>query len=218
MKKSEILKQAWVIFKTKKITFSDALKLSWKLAKTPNIIIKSEAELNFNALYTKYHDIVYNFIRQSYPKDIGAVEQITNDTFMNVHHYINSFDSSKSQIQTWIINIAKNIRNDYYRKNKKRNEVVERFNIKKHSHNVGSYFQDNVQTSEVKTTVNNALNILNENQRKVCELRFIHEMKYEEIAEMLCISLSTVKITISRSRKILQSDHNLQYCHASMYN
>jgi RNA polymerase sigma-70 factor, ECF subfamily len=214
MNKSEILKQAWKIFKTEKITFSDALKKSWTMYKAP----KSNPDSEFNMLYKAYHDDVYNFIRKFYPKDNDIIENICNDTFINVRNNLEKFDCTKVQIKTWIIGIAKNICIDYYRANKRRKNSISDIDINKVKYDKSYVAQDNVQIEEIKSTVNNAMDRLNENQKKICELIFLEGMKYQEVADMLCISLNSVRVNVNRSRKILQSDKNLKNCHMAMYN
>jgi RNA polymerase sigma factor (sigma-70 family) len=218
MNKSEILKQAWKFFRNEKeITFSLALKKSWAMYKSP----ESNPDSEFRTLYNQYHNDVYNFIRKYFPKDLDTVEQICNDAFINVRDNLHKFNCTKSQIKTWIINIAKNLVTDYYRANKRRKENtsgIDITKINKAQYNKLSYIEDNVQKEEIKSTVNNALDQLNDNQRKICELVFQKGMKYKEAAEMLGISLNMVRVSVNRSRKILQSDNNLKNCHMAMYN
>lgn len=218
MNKSQILKQAWVIFRKDNLTFADALKKSWAMSKAPKVEAKPNSDTAFNALYTKYHEVVYNFIRKYYPNDIDAVEQITSDTFMNVHKSFDSFDCTKSQMQTWILNIAKNLRNDYYRKNTKKSKLTSKLKISNPKHNKACFIEDNVQKDDIKSSVNNAMNRLTQNQQQMARLRFEHQMGYEEIAEFMCIPLGTVKGTLNRIKKQLANDPELVSCYMSMYN
>jgi RNA polymerase sigma-70 factor (ECF subfamily) len=217
MNKSEILKQAWVIFRNEKLTFSNALKKSWAMYKAPKADVKPD--LSFDTLYKLYYQDVLTSIKYKI-KEIEIAEELANDVFMKVYEKLYTFDGSKSSIRTWILNVTKYHTIDYLRSNDKRMKKTRRLDLTCATHvkKIGSCFQDNVQ-KEINQTINNTIdNILNENQKRIYELRFNDGMKYEEIAELVGISLSSVKVTINRSRKILQSNPTLKNCHTALYN
>ncbi len=80
----------------------------------------------------------------------------------------------------------------------------------KHSVHVIEYFLNNetsegVEDSEIALQVKEALKDLPAEMKKIFQLKYVHDLTMNEIAEDLDISVSTVKTQLSRARKKLRN-------------
>ncbi|MFQ6069333.1 MAG: RNA polymerase sigma factor [Candidatus Aminicenantales bacterium] len=117
---------------------------------------------------------------------------IVQETFFRLHRKIHSFRSGEN-FQNWILQIARNLCIDHYRKyhKKKREWEVERkvdeLRVKASSRHNSS------APSDLKDIITQCLNKLAERQRMIFVMRHFNGLKYREIAQVLNISLGTVK-------------------------
>jgi RNA polymerase sigma-70 factor (ECF subfamily) len=78
-------------------------------------------------------------------------------------------------------------------------------------HNIHSNsIEDQIITSEISNErahkLSNAINFLSKKQRKVLFLRFTEERSYEEIADMMEVSVQTSRTIIYRAIKVLRKN------------
>lgn len=202
--KSEIMRRAWKIFRTNEVkTFSEALRQSWSIAKngTPTA--------NFNDIYAKEYNKILNFVSSKIGGRREVAEEITQDVFIKLNEHLDKYDVYKAKLTTWLYTIANNKVIDHYRSDKSSRMVA-----------VDGFVNDNgeptyqfedtvntdqsVNTEETMSSVERAMSILNDNEKKIAELYFIQQLKYNEIAEQLNTPMGTVKGLINRVRTKLQ--------------
>ena len=166
---------------------------------------------SFNELYSEFYFSVLNFVNSKVSGKREIAEEITQDTFMKVYQHLQSYDADKGKISTWIYSIAHNKVIDYYRKNKA-NCMVSVDGFIDSEGEPSFQFADTVETdsnvnsSETMSAVNRAMQKLNKNEKKIAELYFIDQMKYNEIAEQLNAPMGTVKGLINRVRSKLTAE------------
>jgi len=166
---------------------------------------------NFNKIYTENHKAILNFITMKV-KDYTIAEELTNDVFMRVHKHLENFDAEKSSMKTWVINIAKNIVIDHYRKVKLDTVSVDKEDVNGNSGYSTLYFEEyftfstplsQIVTSETVELIENEISSLDEIYKDVATLYFKEELSYDEICDRLNLPLGTVKGQINRARKKL---------------
>lgn len=208
--KSLILKNAWKAFKNQPIktdeVFSDCLKRSWEIA-------KQSSQIDINRLYSDYYGELLYYIKGHVRLSEDA-EEIVNDVFLKANANINSFDSSKSAVKTWLYNIAKRLIIDHYRTDHSDHYMnVESFvddNGKETYQIADSYnISDNIENVELRSYIVKALSNLKPKYKEIAELRFLKELSYDEIAERVNMPLGTVKGMICRCKDMLKQE--LQY-------
>jgi len=147
-----------------------------------------EAFMTVTRLYQKkVFGLAYAFFRNS--EDALDVVQ---ETFLRFHQKINTFKEGKN-FQNWLLQIAKNICIDFYRKHHKRNP----------SHGFDQGLDDlNLPVSDDDHTERSAdlrkifdvcLDRLTEKQRMVFMMKHYNQMGYREIAQILDVAQGTVK-------------------------
>jgi RNA polymerase sigma-70 factor (ECF subfamily) len=140
-------------------------------------------------------------------------EDLTQDVFIKVNESLDKFEG-RSSLSTWIYTIATNTANDHFRSA----SFQKGSRITLTGENLKDNIEDrNVWTGEVEITsekilekkemdccIKRYVEDINENYRTVFILSEYEELKNQEIADILGISLDTVKIRISRARKQLK--------------
>jgi RNA polymerase sigma-70 factor (ECF subfamily) len=159
----------------------------------------------FEALMQKYYPRVLNFIyRFLVSREIA--EDLTQEVFLRVYKSAPRY-KPKSQFQTWLYTIAKNICLNELRKNKdlvtsldepifSANDQMQR---QLADPNRAGPYEDLIQ-KEKATLIRRAINELPENQRMAIILRRYDNFSYAEIAATLNVSDKAVKSLLSRAK------------------
>jgi len=210
--KSLIMRHSWMLFRNQKINTSEqfglCLKQAWHLAKTDPMALH---HISIGNLYEMYHAKVFNYmIHKGINFDIA--EELSNDVFLKANKYIDQFDSKKSKITTWLINIANKLIVDLYRKNKKRNTTISVSDFtNEDGKEIYQFISDNdtmatVENNELGKQINKVFDRLKPNYKRIAKLFFLDGMKYEEIAKICDIPIGSVKGMINRCRITLQRE------------
>ena len=153
----------------------------------------------FGALYTKYAQDVYHFALYLSGKRREA-EDITSETF--VRAWASSGTIRVATVRGYLFTIARNLFLQGLRK--KSRQVALNENL--HDPQASPYVQ--VEQKAELHGVLAGLRKLPEIDRAALLMRAFDEMPYEEIAQALGISLSTVKVKIHRARLALTNIRN----------
>ncbi len=171
-------------------------------------IKRGERDL-FKELVDKYKDMVFN-ICFGFVKNKEDAEDITQDVFFTIYKNIKVF-KFESKISTWIYRIAVNRSLNHIR-NRKLSRIFNKISLKEESEGKEAEIpaaQDSsadfkVITKEKKNIISKALNGLPSNQRVAFTLYNIEGFTYEEIAEIMGCSISSVESRIHRAKMNLQ--------------
>ena len=145
----------------------------------------------FMTLTTLYQKKVFQ-LAYSYFRNKEDALDIVQETFLRFHQKAHMFEIGKN-FQTWLLQIAKNICIDYYRKHhKKNNELRREENIEEMNHgsNDSSHHDP---SSDLKEIFSRCLEKLSDKQRMIFVMKHYNHLHYNEIAQVLNIALGTVK-------------------------
>lgn len=172
------------------------------------------SEWAFDSLVSVYQQPIYNFVFRLLEDPTDAPD-VTQEVFLKVFRNIGEFRSECS-LKTWIyriaINEASNLRRWFSRHRRQELSLDEREEGRPAFIDIladpeeGQY--EKVLRREKMQVVETALSQLRESFRVPVVLRDIEGLSYEEIAEVLDVSLGTVKSRILRGREDLK--HRLQ--------
>lgn len=161
----------------------------------------------FAILYKKYKNVILNKIKMNTMGNQQLSEDITQDAFVKAFNNISKFNPN-TNFATWVYRIAKNTLIDHFRLNEQKNHKVSlESSINEDEDNSASLISIipnlNAESPEYilekeqrKNQINKIINNLfpqESRYRKILELRFLQELKYEEIAQELQMPLGTVK-------------------------
>jgi len=167
---------------------------------------------SFAELVRRYERLVFR-IAGGFLRDRGEVEDVAQEVFLKVFRNVESF-RGQSSLKTWIyritVNEAHNHRRWFFRH--RRNEVGLEDETEETRSPVeviadaGRSPFDYVFDHEKHALIEAALARINPSFREAVVLRDISDLSYEEIAEVLQISLGTVKSRILRGREALRQE------------
>ncbi len=167
----------------------------------------------FDQLVTRYWDRIYGMVNQLLRNQQDA-EEVTQDAFIRAHRGLVNFRGD-SAFSTWLYQIATNLaRNRYwYWWRRKRDKSIS-FDAPLGPDNDGTIAdlipseqetpENATVTQEFVNRVTECMEELNEKHREILILRNVQNLAYEEIAEILGISVGTVKSRIARARESLR--------------
>jgi RNA polymerase sigma factor (sigma-70 family) len=145
-------------------------------------------------LYERYKKAVLGYFYRNSVRNETA-EDLMQQVFFRVINYRKSFGEGYA-FKPWLFRIARNVLQDAVQKNKTIfTGLDEKLNIQEEE---SSYDAD--QENQLKR----ALEKLPDEYREVILLSRYEELKYDEIAEILQISVSLVKVRVHRGLKILR--------------
>ena len=151
----------------------------------------------FEELYQYFFPRVYNFIFARL-KNYADADDVTSITFLKMNEHLDSYDPSKAAFSTWLFRIANNAIIDHTRHIDRNNETEwEEFLDPAAPENDEPERQ--MVTSETSRELLEAIDKLNERERRIVELRYWGEQDTRTIAEILSMSESNVRVTLHRA-------------------
>lgn len=165
-------------------------------------LLKQRDNKAFEYLYDNYSGALYNIVMQILG-DVDLANDVLQEVFVNIWRKIESYDSVKGRLFTWMLNITRNAAIDVLRSKSYQNSQ------KNLSISDQAEFDSGGKTSQLNVDnigVRKVLEKLKSEQRVLIELAYFKGYTHEEIAEIESIPLGTVKTRI-RSALIQLREH-----------
>ncbi|SDK23572.1 RNA polymerase sigma factor [Natronincola ferrireducens] len=160
-------------------------------------------ELLIKAYQQRAFNIAYRILG-----NLEDANDVTQEALLKVYRSIHNFKGNSS-FSTWLYSIVNNVCIDFLRKNKKAKVLY--IDNQYQEEGYQREIPDEINTpeclfekKEVKKMIHDAINQLNHEQRTIIVLRDIQGFSYQEIAEILNVSVGTVKSRINRGRSNLK--------------
>lgn len=122
------------------------------------------------------------------------IQDVTQEVFIKLYRFLHQYRAAK--FTTWLYKITVNTARDYYRK-----EQREKFKGEKLQQQTEQQY---MLVDKEDIELHEAILELDEKYRIPIVLYYFHDLKYEEIAEVLAVSLSTVKVRLLRAKEQLK--------------
>ena len=165
--------------------------------------------LAFEELILKHEKIVYNVALRMMNHSEDA-KDISQEVFLKAYLSVANFDE-RSIFSTWLYRITHNTCIDEMRKRKGKQSYSleeelenEEGSMQRQIADEGDTPEESLLRQEQKSEILQALDTLSEEHKAAIILRDVKGLSYEEIAEILELSLGTVKSRISRARNQLK--------------
>lgn len=140
--------------------------------------------MNKEEIYQEYHTKVLRYI-QSRVNDYHLAEDLCSDVFVKVYEKLDTFNSKKASLSTWIFTITRNRLIDYYRTRKVNVEIPEDL----------TYEEDYSDINEDRLeSLANGLNNIDERSREIVVKHYYEGKSLKEIGENMGISYTYIKI------------------------
>ena len=152
---------------------------------------------SLEALYKYYMNDIYQYLLRlsGHPQ---TAEDLLHDTFVKAYEYLESYQGET--VRPWLFRVAHNIYVDWYRREKRQIQTDPTILIELNP-SVDPGPERLVLLKEGFDTWIEVSKLLPEKSRQILLLRDYYEFSYKEIAEILNISVSSVKITLYRARQ-----------------
>lgn len=164
------------------------------------------SEEAFEALIESYENGIYRTCLRMMGENQAALDAC-QETFIKLYRYVGTFKGD-SAFSTWVYRVTSNVCLDELRKRSRKSAAsLDEMEENGHFESMGAVRdipEEDLLRSEQRRVLLSALNHLNPEHKIAIVLRDIQGFSYDEIAEMLDISLGTLKSRISRARAQLR--------------
>ena len=160
----------------------------------------------FGVLVEDFQVRIFSFCYQFF-RNRDVATEMAQETFLRAFRYIKKYDSRR-KFSTWIYSIAKNICIDEKRK-MDRSRSVSIDDVNPSSFSPSHPRQHHMDPSQItlqledRMHLEEALTHLPEKYRAAIILCYFQELPYQEVADILGLSLNLVKVRIFRAKKQL---------------
>ena len=162
--------------------------------------------ISFDAVHTEYRPIVRRYLEQMLSS--SDVDDATQQVFMKVHKALDSF-RGESKLSTWILRIATTTAIDLIRG---RGEALLELKAASEVPAPGKSAEELTAKNEMNRCIQGRLQTLSPAYRSVLSLAELDGCGTAEIAEILNVSASAVKVRLHRARKLLKTDLQNHCC------
>lgn len=160
----------------------------------------------YGHLVRAHQDLIYALVFRSV-RDGAVAEELTQDVFLKAFRSLETF-RGESKFTTWLYRIAVNVCHDQREslsaRNRSRETSLEDIGPAPAESATPAGRPDQVlEASEMASSFQAGLDTLDPKYREAFLLRHGEDRSYEEIAEILGISVSNAKVRVHRAREML---------------
>lgn len=158
--------------------------------------------MQFDKLYKQFVSPLTRFVFKKIGSDPENADIIVSETFEAAWKGYKTF-KHKSSFFTWLCRIALNKIADYYRDqiNKRSHLVVPTLKQLSQIESKDIPIEEKLALDELRTKVNEVLNLLPPEKRKLLQYKFYRDLSYKEISIIMKISPRAVEGKIYRAKK-----------------
>lgn len=143
--------------------------------------VKAGDSQKLGLLYERYKKWVFNFFYQM-NGDQAMSEDLVQNVFIRILKYKHTY-TPESKFVTWMFQIARNMHNDVYRKNAKKEEIA--LDAISYKMQAKDDVEEDIEDKESQQLLYKALDRLPYEKREILMLSKLKELKYKEIGELL---------------------------------
>ncbi|MBO3445279.1 RNA polymerase sigma factor [Clostridium sp. CCUG 7971] len=164
-------------------------------------ISNGESE-NLNILIRNHYDYVFKFLLKS-TNNVNLSYDLTQDAFLKMIRMLHNYDSQKGDFRNWLLKIAINVKNDYFRS---KNYQLESKQVDIYETEILS---DDTPTKailkkEKQKKIATALDELPNTQKEALILMYYNNLKIREISELTGTNENTIKSRLFNGIKSLR--------------
>jgi|YelNatPaOPRAMG01_1025707.scaffolds.fasta_scaffold112792_2 RNA polymerase sigma-70 factor (ECF subfamily) len=156
--------------------------------------------IRFDDVYNEYKEMVFNYVFWRI-NDYDEAVDLTQEIFIKIYKNLGKF-KGESSMKTWVMSIAINHLNDFFRKKKKFNPVYFEEIAREEDYDDPGPIEEMDLEDTIK--VERALQKLKDWEREILTLYYMEGFQYEEISKLLNIPLGTVKSRLNSAKKSLK--------------
>lgn len=173
------------------------------------LILETKDSSYYGVLYDRYADKVYNRCLRIIPHREEA-QDLTHDLFIKLYYKLKTFEY-RSSFSTWLYRFAYNFSLNYLNRNHK----IKREKELELNESTGAEVLkiDDSQLFELKADkLKDVFELINPNEKLILLMKYQDDFSIKEIADILQIGESAVKMRINRAKKrVLEEYKNLRH-------
>lgn len=148
---------------------------------------------NFRGFYNQHFDRVYRYIFYRVGMNEEVAQDLTSEVFLKALKAYSKYDPGKSQA-AWIHTIARNHLANHYRDTKATEDLED------HVHHLeGENGHELAENVDDLRCLCDALQELEQRERRVVELKYLEGYKYKEIGSLMGRTASAVRVEAHRA-------------------
>ena len=156
----------------------------------------------FRIFRQNYRRVYVFFVRKGFSDQ--ECEELVQETFLRVYRNLRSF-RGESSFDTWLFEVAAGVYRNELRGRSAQKRGVPQVSLEEDSPDEQSDPLDDLLSGERRRVLLEALAELPPQMRRCVELRVHQDLKYREIAEVMMISIDTVKVHLFQARQLLKT-------------
>jgi len=127
-----------------------------------------------------------------------AAEELLQETFYRAMLSLRLQDTKL--IRAWLFKVARNLLIDWLRRKEREAQMIRQVELRSTGISVFPQPEEALEAAENKSSIAEVMARMPEHYRTILYLREVEGFSYLELAEMLGLSLSQVKVTLHRSK------------------
>lgn len=160
----------------------------------------------FEELMKKYNKKIFGYIYRMVKDEDVAIE-LTQDFFLKLYHILDKYNS-QYKFTTWAYRICYNMVIDHVRKNSAYIESLDCENVTSRMVESENYSKadalDNLVKEEIREYTWSVVDRIPPKFRELILMRYLQELKYDEIAEITQMPVGTVKNRLFKAKEMLK--------------
>jgi RNA polymerase sigma-70 factor (ECF subfamily) len=157
----------------------------------------------FKQIFNRYKNRLLNFVIRSFAMDKSDAEDIVQKTLVKVYDYKFKY-KARNEFSTWVYTIARN----YSINEKKRNRQLSYDQMEEDGKDLSfaasSDSNDDILNKDVSEIFLRELDKIKPKYREVISMRYIQELDFKEIGEILNMNYDTAKSIARRGLSMLK--------------
>ncbi len=154
----------------------------------------------FNKIVDRYQKRVTQ-VSLRYLRNLELAEEVTQDVFIKVYSKLDTLENPK-QLKSWILRITQNTCTDFYKKQKRSQELKSKV---EQEMKVDQKDTNNLENNNKLNTLLESIEKLKPQDQEIIKLHYFADMKVSEIALEIGRSESAVKMRLVRCRDKLSN-------------
>lgn len=155
-------------------------------------------------LFHRYSRRLFGFFYRM-TADHATSEDLVQNVFMRILKYKHSY-AATGNFEYWVFHLARNVHLDHIKKNKRYQWQEDMGSWEGHLKDEGNR-ETLMQKSDELANLNKALDALPVEKRELIELTRFQKLRYDQVANLLGISESAVKVRVHRTLKELRANY-----------
>ena len=194
--------------------YRQGVHYSWQMTNPRVLAQESSAQeampgQDFEDIFAENESKIFNTI-YSFTGNYEDALDLTQETFISAYRHIDKF-RQESNVYTWLYRIAINLCKKHYNRKKKQDSVFTSSlgdpETVQHVERRASEYRsatESLELDEEQSMIRREIACLPKKHRAVIILKYMQDLSYEEVADVLGCGVGTVKSRLSRAKEKLK--------------